>query len=110
MIRVLVTFLFCALASISRGEVKYNKDVLPILAAKCFSCHGEDKVKRKANLRLDDKNSAYAKRDGVQAVLPGSINGSELINRIFTNNNSEVMPPSDDGSLSSSEKAILKQY
>ena len=79
MIRILIIFLFFALASISRGEVKYNKDVLPILAAKCFSCHGEDKVKRKANLRLDDKNSAYAKRDGVQAILPGSINGSELI-------------------------------
>ena len=110
MIRILITFLFCALASISRGEVKYNKDVLPILAAKCFSCHGEDKVKRKANLRLDDKNSAYAKRDGIQAILPGSINGSELINRIFTNNKSEVMPPSDEVSLSSSEKAILKQW
>ena len=55
MIRILLTFLFYSLVSLSRGEVKYNKDVLPILADKCFSCHGADQVKRKANLRLDDK-------------------------------------------------------
>lgn len=110
MIRILLTFLFYSLVSLSRGEVKYNKDVLPILADKCFSCHGADQVKRKANLRLDDKNSAYAMRDGVQAILPGSIKGSEMINRIFTTDKSEAMPPPDEVALSSLEKATLKQW
>ena len=110
MIRILLTFLFYSLVSLSRGEVKYNKDVLPIFADKCFSCHGADQVKRKANLRLDDKNSAYAMRDGVQAILPGSIKGSEMINRIFTTDKSEAMPPPDEVALSSLEKATLKQW
>ena len=110
MIRILFALLFCSLFSLSRGGIKYNKDVLPILADKCFSCHGSDQVKRKADLRLDDKNSAYAMRDGVQAVSPGSLKDSEMIQRIFSDDQSEVMPPSDQVELSSVEKNILKKW
>ena len=39
----------------------------------CFACHGPDKTKRMANLRLDEPN---------RAVVPGSIAQSELLQRI----------------------------
>ena len=39
-------------------EVDYNRDVRPILAEKCYPCHGPDKKARKAKLRLDDLAAA----------------------------------------------------
>ena len=41
-------------------EIDYNVDVKPILSDKCFSCHGPDKNKQKAGLRLDIATFAFA--------------------------------------------------
>src|SRR5581483_9864571 len=47
--------------------VRFNRDVRPILSENCFFCHGPDKNKRKAGLRLDDRDSAVNK----EAIVPG---------------------------------------
>ena len=39
-------------------EIDYNRDVRPILAENCYTCHGPDRRKRKARLRLDPKEGA----------------------------------------------------
>ena len=52
-----------------QAAVQYNRDVLPILTDKCLACHGADSSKRKAKLRLDEQESAYAPRDGTCAPL-----------------------------------------
>ena len=94
-----------------RTDVAYNRDVLPILANKCFACHGTDAAKRKAKLRLDVKEVAYAERDGVRAIVPGMVEESELIARILSSDEEEVMPPSkEEKPLTLREKELLWRW
>lgn len=37
------------------GEIDFNRDVRPVLADKCFSCHGPDGKQCEAELRLDTR-------------------------------------------------------
>ena len=88
MIRIFALFLLVIFASASPAEsVGFNRDVRPILANKCFACHGPDEKARKAKLRLDQRESA------LQVIEPGSPDDSELIARIENNDPDEMMPP-----------------
>ena len=91
--------------------MSYNRDVLPILASKCFACHGTDAAQRKAKLRLDDPEVSYAERDGVRAIVPGKVDDSALVARIFSADEDEVMPPAkEEKQLTEHEKEILKKW
>ena len=47
--------------------INFNRDIRPILSDKCFYCHGQDKNKREAELRLDERDAArYADSNGFQ--------------------------------------------
>lgn len=79
----------------SSTTLDYNRDVRPILAENCFHCHGQDQTKRKAKLRLDERDAAIAVRDGHAAIVPGKPEVSELIKRITTSDADDLMPPKD---------------
>jgi len=64
--------------------VRFNRDVLPILADQCFSCHGPDRAKHEANVRLD-------REDGARKVP------SELVRGVTSNDPEERMPPKASG-------------
>src|SRR5436190_9015055 len=74
--------------------VDFSRDVLPILSAHCFACHGPDAGKRKADLRLDDRASATT----VGAVVPGWPAVSELLARVTADDADGRMPPPKAGS------------
>ncbi len=74
-------------------KLSFNRDIRPILSDNCFACHGFDAKKRKADLRLDVAEGAYAVRDGVQTIKPGDPGASALIQRIVSTDADEVMPP-----------------
>jgi hypothetical protein len=74
--------------------VDFSRDVRPILARHCFKCHGPDDKARKAKLRLDVPEGALrGGKSGQPAIVPGKPDASELVRRILTTEESEVMPP-----------------
>ena len=93
-------------------KVDFNRDVRPILAASCYACHGPDKNKRKAKLRLDDRDVAFAWQRGQRrAIVPGDLKASSLVGRISTEDEDERMPPVDSGkSLSTAEVETLRRW
>ncbi|MEC7863302.1 MAG: c-type cytochrome domain-containing protein, partial [Verrucomicrobiota bacterium] len=95
----------------SWSEINFNKDIKPILSENCYFCHGPDKNKRKAKLRLDNFTDATTSRDGVSAIVPNDLEQSELIYRVFTDDPDEVMPPPDAKlKLSKEQKDVLKKW
>ncbi len=100
-----------AAAAAPPGRVEFNRDVRPILADKCFACHGPDANRRKAGLRLDLETNARAERHGVRAVVPGRPQDSDLIARVTSTKASGRMPPARSGKrLAPAEIDILRRW
>jgi len=93
--------------------LRYNLHIRPILSDRCFVCHGFDKHGRKADLRLDIAEHAYApltKGEGF-ALVPGKPDASVVWQRITTSNRDKIMPPNDSlHRLSANEKSLIKQW
>lgn len=79
--------------------VEFNRDIRPILSDTCYKCHGPDKAKRKADLRLDLESGAKAKLGDHFVIVPGQPSMSELVRRITTSDPDDHMPPADAGRL-----------
>ena len=81
--------------STQRGPVRkvdFTRDVQPVLARRCFRCHGPDKAE--AGLRLDLRDRAFARLEsGAHALVAGKVAESELYKRISSHDAAERMPP-----------------
>ena len=93
-------------------KVDYNFHIRPILADRCFSCHGPDEAARKANLRLDLEEHAYARlKNKRKAIHPGSPKKSEVWHRIHEEDSDIKMPPEESGlALSNYEKELITKW
>src|SRR5947209_5253856 len=92
------------------ASVNFNRDVLPILSENCLSCHGMDRNKRLAGLRLDTPDALKPLPDGRIAVVPGNLKVSALYERI-TAKDARVMPPAFTGKkLSSRQRETLRRW
>ena len=91
--------------------VAFNADVRPILADRCFACHGPDARKREADLRLDTREGLFGERKGHAPVVPSDPVRSELVRRVTSDDPAERMPPPHSGkALSDAEKALLRRW
>lgn len=77
--------------------MQFNRDIRPILADNCFQCHGPDKNQRKADLRFDREEDAFADLGGERALVPGSLEKSMLYQRIISDKKFRKMPPAKTG-------------
>jgi len=96
-------------ASPADESPRFSRDVLPILADRCFHCHGPDAETREADLRLDQRESAV---DSVGVIMPDKPGDSELIARVTTSDPELLMPPPDSHRkpLTAQEVEILKRW
>lgn len=86
---------------------RYNRDIRPILMENCFSCHGPDSAARKADLRLDQRDAAIE----TESIVPGDPELSELIYRVESDDEFEIMPPpSSHKTLTTEQKATLRRW
>ncbi len=91
--------------------VDFSRDVLPIISAKCYHCHGQDEGSRKAELRLDQRDEAVKLRDGTFAIKPSDPAHSTIMERVRSTDPDEVMPPPKESpALSAREIAILEKW
>lgn len=95
--RVLIALCFCSLLTPAAADdtVDFSRDVLPILSANCFACHGPDEHERQADLRLDIEQSAKERRGDVAPIIPGDADHSSLMERLTSTDPDVVMPPPD---------------
>jgi len=113
----LVTLAIAVSAGCGHKQIRrldFNQDVQPILASRCFSCHGPDPEMRKAGLRLDLAEWAMKKREGHRdAIVPGHPEKSELVKRIESKDPHYLMPQNAQGEakpMNAGEIAILREW
>jgi hypothetical protein len=84
----------------------FENEVRPVLANRCYECHGEKK--KKGSLRLDHLSFIKAGGDSGPAIEPGKPDTSLLIEAIRYQDPDFEMPP--DEKLPDKEIAILEKW
>jgi hypothetical protein len=90
------------------NDVRFIRDIRPILSNRCFKCHGPDL--KKGGLNLQERTSALMElKSGNVAIVPGKSAESELIRRITADDPAERMPPKSQP-LSAEQIDMLKSW
>ncbi len=112
LLSILAALALPCLAHAAVPPLDFQRDVRPILSQHCYQCHGPDDTARKAGLRLDIREQALkpTKSDSI-AIVPGKPDTSELIGRIFSHDEDELMPPpATKKPLSDEQRATLRRW
>ncbi len=107
---VMMMFLSLSVASFAAEpeNVDFNRDVQPILQARCENCHGSEE--REGGLRFFGRKDIFSPNDsGDPAVVAGEPSKSELIRRVTAEDEDERMPP-EGTALTSAQIETLKKW
>ena len=109
-----VSLTLILLLGIATGHaVSFNEDIRPILADRCFACHGPDSASRKADLRLDREEFAKAAiaDSDVIPIVSGKPEQSAILKRLKSHDADEVMPPPESKiTVSNKEIALIERW
>ena len=75
--------------------VDFQREIRPILADNCFSCHGPDESTRQVRLRLDTEDGLLQERPSGQPVVRGDAASSLIIQRVSHADARLRMPPAE---------------
>ncbi len=100
--------LFAAAGAAPSAPVDYNRQIQPLLASRCYACHGPDEKARKGDLRLDVRAEALE----AKAIVPGKPDESELLRRVTSKDADEAMPPprSKKPALTAAEAELFRRW
>ena len=116
---MLLAAICCAMSSLSAEEgvprhtsrVDFARQIRPLLADTCFTCHGPDSQNRETDLRLDTKDGAFAELGGYHAIVPGDTEESEMLRRLRSDDPDERMPPPDQvRQLTDEQIALIERW
>jgi mono/diheme cytochrome c family protein len=106
---VILTVLSIQYSVLNAAEpIDFGRDVRPIFARTCFSCHGPDK--QRSGLRLDRKADALKGGDLGKAIVPGKSADSPLVRYVSGVDADLVMPPAPKERLTAAEVAVLRAW
>jgi hypothetical protein len=100
-----ILFALALSTGVVHGAVDFARDIFPIFQRSCFECH--DAKKHKGDLRLDDREQAFAS-DGV--IVKGDVAKSELYARITLPRDHDDVMPSRGEPLSKVETELIKRW
>jgi len=92
------------------GKVDFTRDIRPVLAERCITCHGPDAASRKARLRLDRRQDVFEDRGGYFTVVPGEPKQSELWLRMTDDFPEDRMPPPESEPMSEEELQLVRRW
>jgi ankyrin repeat protein len=90
----------------AQPKVDFEKQVQPLLAQRCYGCHGPDV--QQSGLRLDKRQNAMRGGDYGPVIIPGKSAESKLIRRVVNGDGGLQMPPT--GPLSATEIDLLRAW
>lgn len=91
--------------------VQFNRDIRPILSDNCYACHGPDKNKREADLRLDTQAGLVGQDGAAAAVVAAKPDESPLWQRITSDDPEHRMPPAATGKqLSARDLELIRRW
>ena len=99
-------------SALAEPAVEFDREIRPILADRCFKCHGPDENERQAELRLDIHEAMLRPAEsGRPAIVPGKPAESGLYRRISSTRKGFLMPPPESGkTLSAAERERLRRW
>ena len=115
MMRVFFCLMFSSLwipqfaaAQTPAEPIDFSRQIQPILAKRCYACHGPDKAE--GGLRLNTKEAAFAKLEsGTHAITAKDVSKSELLKRVTSREEGVQMPP-DGAPLNDSQIELLRRW
>jgi hypothetical protein len=101
-----------ATSSASTKAISFNQSIQPILSENCYPCHGPDPGARKAKMRLDRGEFAFAPHDkSGPAIIAGQADKSPLVRKIEAKNPKDRMPPPEaHKTLKPEQIALLREW
>ena len=86
----------------------FSRDIQPLLAKRCFACHGPDT--QEAGLRFDSAEAATTELDsGYRAIVPSDVDASEILSRVTSTDPDLRMPP-EGARLTGDEVSALRDW
>ncbi|HEY0551469.1 MAG TPA: c-type cytochrome domain-containing protein, partial [Verrucomicrobiae bacterium] len=102
------TLCFLAMAlALSAAPIDFQRDIQPIFAERCYSCHGVEKQKN--NLRLDRKAKALAGGDSGPSIVAGK-SGESRLYKYVAGLDPEIVMPAKGERLTSNQVTLIKEW